>query len=142
MTTISIIGSGNMATTIGTRAVRHGHTVELMGRNTAKVQALADQIGSGATVGTFGTRPAGDIVFVAVLYTGAVEVVTRYGDALAGMQGGNEFGGAAVFVVEMQAEGWRFDVEVVEQLLGLAGIFAGDAVGLAQDAQRAEGDVF
>ena len=84
MTTISIIGSGNMATAIGTRAAKHGHTIELMSRNTAKAQALADQIGNGATVGTFGTRPAGDIVIVAVLYAGAVEVVAHYGDALAG----------------------------------------------------------
>ena len=84
MTTISIIGSGNMATAIGTRAAKHGHTIELMSRNTAKAQALADQIGNGATVGTFGARPAGDIVIVAVLYTGAVEVVAHYGDALAG----------------------------------------------------------
>ena len=30
MTTISIIGSGNMATAIGTRAAKHGHTVELI----------------------------------------------------------------------------------------------------------------
>jgi predicted dinucleotide-binding enzyme len=36
MTTISIIGSGNMATAIGTRAAKHGHTIELMSRNTAK----------------------------------------------------------------------------------------------------------
>ena len=84
MTTISIIGSGNMATAIGTRAVKHGHTVEFMSRNTAKVQALAAQIGNGATVGTFGARPTGDIVIVAVLYTGAVDVVAHYGDALAG----------------------------------------------------------
>ena len=84
MTAISIIGSGNMASAIGTRAAKHGHTVELMSRNTAKAQALADQIGDRATVGTFGARPAGDIVFVAVLYTGAVEVVSNYGDALAG----------------------------------------------------------
>ena len=84
MTTISIIGSGNMATAIGTRAAKHGHTVELMSRNTAKAQALADQIGNGATAGTFGARPAGDIVIVAVLYAGAVEVVTHFGDALAG----------------------------------------------------------
>ena len=84
MTTISIIGSGNMATAIGTRAAEHGHMVEILGRNTTKAQALADQIGSGATVGTFGARPAGDIVIVAVLYTGAVEVVAHYGDALAG----------------------------------------------------------
>jgi predicted dinucleotide-binding enzyme len=84
MTTISIIGSGNMATAIGTRAAKHGHTVELMSRDTAKARALADQIGNGATVGTFGARPAGDIVIVAVLYAGAVDVVTHYGDALAG----------------------------------------------------------
>ena len=84
MTTISIIGSGNMASTIGTRAAKHGHTIEIMSRNTAKAQALADQIGNGATVGTFGARPAGDIVIVAVLYAGAVEVVAHYGDALSG----------------------------------------------------------
>jgi predicted dinucleotide-binding enzyme len=84
MTTISIIGSGNMATAIGTRAAKHGHTIEFMSRNTAKAQALADQIGNGATVGTFGARPAGDIVIVAVLYASAVEVVAHYGDALTG----------------------------------------------------------
>jgi predicted dinucleotide-binding enzyme len=84
MTIISIIGSGNMATAIGTRAAKHGHTIEFMSRNTAKAQALADQIGNGATVGTFGATPAGDIVIVAVLYTGAVEVVAHYGDALSG----------------------------------------------------------
>jgi predicted dinucleotide-binding enzyme len=84
MTTISIIGSGNMASAIGTRAAQHGHTVEFMGRNTARAQALADQIGDRATVGAFGATPLGDIVVVAVLYTGAVEVVAHYGDALAG----------------------------------------------------------
>ena len=84
MTTISIIGSGNMATAIGTRAAKRGHTVEIMSRNTGKAQALVDRIGNGATVGTFGSKPAGDIVIVAVLYAGAVEVVAHYGDALAG----------------------------------------------------------
>jgi 8-hydroxy-5-deazaflavin:NADPH oxidoreductase len=84
MTTISIIGSGNMATAIGTRAAKHGHTVEIMSRNTAKARALAEQIGNGATVGTFGATPAGDIVILAVLYAGAVEAVEHYGDALAG----------------------------------------------------------
>ena len=55
-----------------------------MGRTTAKAQAVADEIGNGATVGSFGARPAGDIVILAVLYAGAVEVVTHYADALAG----------------------------------------------------------
>jgi len=84
MTTISIIGSGNMATAIGTRAAKHGHAVELMSRNTAKAQLLADQMGHEATVGAFGATPAGEIVIVAVPYTAAVDVVTHYGDALAG----------------------------------------------------------
>jgi predicted dinucleotide-binding enzyme len=84
MTTISIIGSGNMARAIGTRAANHGHSVELLSRNSTKAKALADQIGHGATVGTFGARPTGDIVFVAVLYVGVVDAVATYGDALAG----------------------------------------------------------
>jgi predicted dinucleotide-binding enzyme len=84
MTTISIIGSGNMATAIATRAVNHGHTVELLSRNTAKAQALTDQIGDGATVGTYGDIPKGDIVIVAVLYDGVVDAVASFGDALAG----------------------------------------------------------
>jgi predicted dinucleotide-binding enzyme len=84
MTTISIIGSGNMATAIGTRAAKHGHTVEFMSRDPAKARALADEIGNGATAGTFGSRPAGDIVIVAVLHAAAVEAVAHYGDALAG----------------------------------------------------------
>jgi 8-hydroxy-5-deazaflavin:NADPH oxidoreductase len=82
MTTISIIGSGNMAAAIGTRALKHGHTVELISRNPAKAQALADRLGSGATVGKFGARPAGEIVIVAVLYQNAVDTVAHYGDAL------------------------------------------------------------
>ena len=59
MTTISIIGSGNMAATIGIRAAQHGHTIEIMGRDAGKSQALADRIGHGTTVGTFGARPGG-----------------------------------------------------------------------------------
>ena len=84
MTSISIIGSGNMARTIGTLAAQHGHAVEIMSRDVAKAQALVDRIGDGATVGTYGARPTGDIVIVAVLYQNAVDVVAHYGDALAG----------------------------------------------------------
>jgi predicted dinucleotide-binding enzyme len=84
MTTISIIGSGNMATAIGTRAAQHGHTIELMSRNIDKAQALADKLGSGATVGTYGAPPAGDIVIVAVPAGDAVDIVAHYGEALAG----------------------------------------------------------
>lgn len=84
MTTISIIGAGNMATAIGSKAVAHGHTVEIMSRDSAKAQGAADQIGAGASVGEYGAKPAGDIVFLAVLYAAAVEIVEHYGDALSG----------------------------------------------------------
>jgi 8-hydroxy-5-deazaflavin:NADPH oxidoreductase len=84
MTTVSIIGSGNMAAAIGARAAKHGQTVELISRNTEKAQALADHIGNGATVGTFGATPSGDIVIVAVPYADAVAVVANYGESLAG----------------------------------------------------------
>src|ERR1700685_233446 len=84
MTAISIIGSGNMATAIGTRAAAHGHRIEGSSRDTAKAQALAGKIGNGATAGTFGATPLGDIVIVAVPYTNAASVVGKYGDGLAG----------------------------------------------------------
>lgn len=84
MSTISIIGTGNMATAIGTRAAKHGHTVEILGRNPAKAQAAADFIGNGAIVGTYGAPPTGDFVFLAVLYQGAVDAVTDFGEALSG----------------------------------------------------------
>lgn len=84
MTSISIIGAGNMATAIGGRAAANGHTVEIIGRNPAKAKAAADRIGHGATVGAYGSRPTGDTVFVAVLAQHAVDVVKDFGDALAG----------------------------------------------------------
>jgi predicted dinucleotide-binding enzyme len=84
MTSISIIGAGNMATAIGTRAAAHGHTVEIMSRDAAKARAAADQIGTSAIVGEYGAKPAGDIVFLTVLYAAAVDVVKHYGDVLAG----------------------------------------------------------
>jgi 8-hydroxy-5-deazaflavin:NADPH oxidoreductase len=84
MSSISIIGSGNMASTIGTLSIAGGHTVEVIGRDAAKSAALAKSLGGGATAGTFGTAPAGDIVVLAVPYASAVPVVAQYGDALAG----------------------------------------------------------
>src|ERR1700751_5402813 len=84
MSTISIIGLGTYARAIGTRAVEAGHAVEVIGRDAAKAKDLAAALGGGATAGTFGTAPAGDIVILAVPYASAVPVVARYGDALAG----------------------------------------------------------
>jgi len=84
MSTISIIGSGGMAAAIGGRIAKAGHTVEVMGRDTAKARALADKLKAGATTGTYGAAPAGDIVILAVPYGSAATVVTEFGDALDG----------------------------------------------------------
>ncbi|MGW2514311.1 NADPH-dependent F420 reductase [Streptomyces scopuliridis] len=81
---ISIIGTGNMARTIGARAVEGGNTVEVMGRDQSKAADLAKALGGGATTGEWGSVPAGDIVIVALLFDGVVPVVAQCGDALAG----------------------------------------------------------
>ncbi|ORW32483.1 NADP oxidoreductase [Mycobacterium paraense] len=84
MSSISIIGTGNMARAIGALAVAGGNTVEVIGRDRSKAADLAKDLGAGATTGEFGAVPAGDIVIVSVLYADVVPVVTQYGDALAG----------------------------------------------------------
>lgn len=84
MSSISIIGTGNMARAIGALAVAGGNAVEIIGRNQAKAADLAKTLGGSATTGEFGAVPAGDIVIVSVLYADVVPVVTQYGDALAG----------------------------------------------------------
>ena len=84
MSSISIIGSGNMASAIGALAVKGGNAIEIIGRDPAKAAALASALGNGATAGTWGTAPSGDIVILAVMFDSAVPVVSQYGEALAG----------------------------------------------------------
>lgn len=84
MSSISIIGSGNMARGIGTLALRGGNTVEIIGRDAGKAEALARDLGNRATTGTWGATPVGDIVILAVLFQAAVPVVSEFGKALAG----------------------------------------------------------
>jgi len=84
MSFISIIGSGGMAAAIGGLAAKAGHAVEVMSRDAAKAQALAEQVGAGAMTGAFGAAPAGDIVILAVPYSAVLDVVKQYGEGLAG----------------------------------------------------------
>ncbi|MFF5304201.1 NADPH-dependent F420 reductase [Streptomyces sp. NPDC013161] len=83
MSSISIIGLGNMAGALAGRALAGGNAVEIIGRDPAKAKELAGTLG-GATVGTAGAAPAGDIVVLAVPYASAAAVVSEYGDALRG----------------------------------------------------------
>ena len=84
MSSVSFIGLGGMTRAIAARAVQGGNAVEVIGRDAAKAKDLAAALGGGATAGTFGTAPAGDIVILAVPYVSAAQVLARYGDALAG----------------------------------------------------------
>ena len=84
MSSITIIGAGNMARALGARALAGGNTVEIIGRDAAKAAALANALGGGATTGTAGSAPAGDIVILAVPYASAAPVVRQFGDALTG----------------------------------------------------------
>lgn len=84
MSSISIIGTGNMARAIGALAVAGGNTVEVIGRDRSKATELAEVLGGGVTTGEFGAVPAGDVVIVSLLYANVVPVVVQYGDALAG----------------------------------------------------------
>jgi hypothetical protein len=83
MSSISIIGLGNMASALADRALAGGNTVELIGRDPAKANELAGSL-DGATVGAAGTAPTGDIVILAVPYANAAQAVSEYGDALHG----------------------------------------------------------
>jgi predicted dinucleotide-binding enzyme len=83
MSSISIIGLGNMAGALAGRALAGGNAVEIIGRDRAKANELAAAL-DGATVGTAGTAPAGDIVILAVPYGSAAAVVSEYGEALHG----------------------------------------------------------
>ena len=49
--------------------------------------------------------------------------------------------GALMLVVLVAAHGGGGDFKMIEQLLRLAGVFAGDAVHVAQHVQGAQGDV-
>jgi len=82
MTTISIIGSGTMATAVAGRVAKAGHAVEVINRDAAKAQALAGELAVGAITGTYGAAPAGDIVILAVPYGSVAAVVADFGDAL------------------------------------------------------------
>ena len=76
---VSIIGAGNMARGIGTRVLAGGNDVELVARNRAAAQELADELGA-----TVGDQISGDAVVLAVPYPAAAEVIAEHGDGLRG----------------------------------------------------------
>lgn len=90
MGTVTIIGTGNMARGIGTRLLAGGSSVTLLGTETAKASALADELRrgakAGATVkaGVSGDPISGDVVVLAVPYSAVGDILKRYGSQLDG----------------------------------------------------------
>ncbi|WP_427134963.1 NADPH-dependent F420 reductase [Pseudarthrobacter sp. S9] len=84
MTDITIIGSGNMARAIGTRAVAAGREVQILDRTPDNAAKLAAELGGNTTSGGLEEVPAGDIVVVALYFGPAKEVATHFGDTLSG----------------------------------------------------------
>lgn len=80
---ITIIGTGNMARGVATRALAGDHSVTLLGTETAKAQALADQLSGDVRAGQVGDPLSGDVVVLAVWYAAVDDVLRRYGDQLA-----------------------------------------------------------
>src|SRR5207249_4892327 len=87
---ITIIGTGNMARGIGTRALAGGNNVTLVGHEAGKAENLATEL-QGVAQGAASVRAAptgapldSDVVVLAVPYTAAASVVQQYGDQLAG----------------------------------------------------------
>lgn len=156
MSSISIIGTGNMARAIGELAVAGGNTVEVIGRDQSKAADLAKALGGNATTGEFGAVPAGDIVIVALLYAHVVPVVAQYGDALAGkviVDISNPFNAAAdglaipdgTSVAQEVAKAAPASASVVKAFNTIFGVVLGQGrpldVFLAGDDVRAKADV-
>jgi predicted dinucleotide-binding enzyme len=81
---VTIVGTGNMARAIATRALAGGHAVVLVGTALSKAEDLADELGGEGPVSAADTV-SGDMVVLAVPYTQAPHVVRQHADALDGM---------------------------------------------------------
>ena len=81
---ITIIGTGNMARGIATRALAGGNAVTLLGTEADKAEALAGELSGDVRAGTVGDPISGDVVVLAVWYQALDDVLGRYGDQLDG----------------------------------------------------------
>jgi predicted dinucleotide-binding enzyme len=81
---LTIIGTGNMARGIATRALAGGHAVTLLGRDPSNAGSLAGELGGDATAGTFGDPLNDDVVVLAIPFSAVDDVLGTYAGQLAG----------------------------------------------------------
>jgi len=84
MTSVTILGAGNMARGIATRALAGGHSLQVLDRDREKAAALATELGGAVDVAAAGDQLTGDLVVLAVPYDAAAPLVREYGEQLRG----------------------------------------------------------
>ena len=82
MSSITIIGAGNMARGIATRALAGGHVVQVLARDTAKAATLAADLSGTVTSGSIDETISGDVVVLALPYGAALSTAADLRDAL------------------------------------------------------------
>ena len=118
---ITIIGTGNMGRGIATRGLAGGHSVTLLGTETAKAQALAGELSGDVRAGQVGDPLSGDVVVLAVWYAALDDVLGRYAHELDGK-----------IVVDITNP---IDVDTFEPLKLQAGSAAQDIAAMAPGAK-------
>jgi NADPH-dependent F420 reductase len=82
---VTIVGTGNMARGIATRALAGGHDVTIVGTERSKADSLASDLGGGGNGSVqAGDTVGGDVVVLAVPYTAAADVLATHRDNLGG----------------------------------------------------------
>jgi predicted dinucleotide-binding enzyme len=81
---ITIIGTGNMARGIATRALAGDNAVTLLGHETADAPTLAADLNGDVATGTVGDPISGELVVLAIPYEAIGDVLGRYSGQLDG----------------------------------------------------------
>ena len=79
MSTVTVIGAGNIGSAVASIAVDAGAQVQVLARDAAKAA-----VHPAVTAGTFGDEITGDIVVLALPHAALADVVATYGDTLTG----------------------------------------------------------
>jgi len=80
MTSVTIIGAGNIGSAVARIALKAGVPVQVLARDAAKAAAVDPAV----TPGTVGDPVTGDVVVLALPYPALAEVADRYPDGFAG----------------------------------------------------------
>ncbi|MEN1974937.1 NADPH-dependent F420 reductase [Cellulomonas olei] len=80
MTSVTIIGAGNIGSAVARTALKAGAPVQVLARDAAKAAAVDPAV----TPGTVGDPVTGDVVVLALPYPALAEVADRYPDGFAG----------------------------------------------------------